>query len=60
MRSEDKTKLNPVLEPKTPPKTNAEKQAREQLKRERARTQKFKRDYFDYYDDVMVGRREDW
>ena len=60
MRSEDKTKLNPVSEPKTPPKSEAEKHAREQLKRERERTQKFKRDYFDYYDDVKVGRREDW
>lgn len=60
MRSEDKAKLNPINEPKSPPKTEAEKHAREQLKRERERTQKFKRDYFDYYDDVKVGRREDW
>ena len=45
MRSEDKAKLNPVSEPKAPPKSEAEKHAREQLKRERERTQKFKRDY---------------
>lgn len=60
MRSEDKTKLNPVEPPKEKPKSEAEKEAREQIKRERQKTQKFKRDYFDYYDDVKVGRREDW
>lgn len=55
-----KVKLTPISEPKKESVTEAEKQAREQLKRERAKTQKFKQDYFAFYDDVKINHREDW
>ena len=57
---DDKTLLTPENEPKEEPKTEAQKHARAELKRRRQATQKFKRDYFDYYDDVKISHREDW
>jgi hypothetical protein len=55
-----KTKLTPVDDDKKEPSTEAQKYAKEQLMRERAKTQKFKSDYFLYYDDVKINHREDW
>lgn len=57
---DDKTRLTPVEPPKEEPKTAAEKAAREAIERERNKTQAFKKRYFDYYDDVKIGHREDW
>ena len=57
----DKTKLTPIIETKKEEElTPAQKQAKEQLKRARQQTQKYKKDYFDYYDDVKINHREDW
>ncbi len=57
---EDKTKLTPEDLPEEEPSNEALKQAREELKRRRSETQKFKRKYFDFYDDVKISHREDW
>lgn len=57
---DDKTKLTPENEPKEEPSTEAQKAAREELKRRRQETARFKKQYFDYYDDVKISHREDW
>lgn len=57
---DDKTRLTPENEPKEEPRTAAQKAAREALRRERQATEKFKKQYFDYYDDVKISHREDW
>ncbi len=57
---DDKTRLTPENLPADEPSNEAEKAAREALKRRRAETQKFKKQYFDYYDDVKISHREDW
>ncbi len=55
----EKIKLTPVCDNEGP-SSPAKKEAKEQLKRERAKTQKFKQQYFEYYDDVKINHREDW
>ncbi|MEG2450625.1 MAG: hypothetical protein RSB09_02710 [Clostridia bacterium] len=52
--------MTPVELPNEEAKTAAEKQAREEIKRQRQATENFKKQYFDYYDDVKIGHREDW
>ena len=56
----EKVKLSPITPPKDEPTTAAQKEAREQLKRQRAQTQRYKQQYFEYYDDVKINHREDW
>lgn len=56
----EKIKLAPVSEPKDVPDDAAHREAREQLKRHRAKTAQYKKQYFEYYDDVKINQREDW
>lgn len=57
----EKIRLTPQTEAddKTPV-TAAQAEAREQLKRHRAQTQQYKKQYFEFYDDVKIDHREDW
>ncbi len=57
---EDKTKLTPQNEVKPKPENAAENYAREELLRHRRETERYKKNYFDYYDDVKISHREDW
>lgn len=57
---EDKTILTPINDPKEPSKTEADKYARKELEKLRNETQRYKRDYFNHYNDVKISHREDW
>lgn len=56
----EKIRLTPENDGKETPSTAAQREAREQLKRHRAQTQQYKKQYFEYYDDVKINHREDW
>jgi len=57
---DDKTKLTPIDEKEEADLTEAKKAAREAIQRERQATEKFKKSYFDHYNDVKISHREDW
>lgn len=56
----EKIKLTPESEPTDMPDDASHREAREQLKRHRAQTQQYKKQYFEFYDDVKINHREDW
>lgn len=56
----EKIKLTPETEKADDNPTPAQLEAREQLKRHRAQTQQYKKQYFEFYDDVKINHREDW
>lgn len=56
----EKAKLTPQDVSKEEPKTAAQKEAQEELNRHRQQTQRYKQQYFAYYDDVKINHREDW
>lgn len=56
----EKIKLTPETVKEEEDITPARLEARKQLNRERAKTQQYKKQYFEYYDDVKINHREDW
>lgn len=57
----EKIKLTPIDDTNgDEPDTAARQAAREELNRRRQATQRYKQQYFEYYDDVKINHREDW
>ena len=54
--------INKKVEPTTPvkEKTQAEKLAEIKKKQQKAQLERFKSQYFEYYDDIKISDRQDW
>lgn len=56
----EKIKLTPETRQEDENPTPAQLEARKQLQLMRAKTQQYKKQYFEFYDDVKINHREDW
>ena len=54
--------INNKVETPTPTKekTQAEKLAEIKKKQQKAQLERFKQQYFEYYDDIKISDRQDW